>query len=41
MEFAEWCLHCGRILVEHIFRIFLQVLFTLALFAYYYALQQW
>ena len=34
VEFAEWCLHCGSILVD-IFRIFLQVLFLLALFAFY------
>ena len=35
VEFAKRCLHCGSILVECIFRIFLQVLFTLALFACY------
>jgi len=35
VEFAEWCLHCGSTLVECIFRILLQVLFTLALFALY------
>ena len=41
-KFAEWCLHCGSTLVECIFRIFLQVLFTLALFAWYCALVlQW
>ena len=38
VEFAEWCLHCGSIFVECIIKIFLQVLFTLTLFACYYGL---
>ena len=33
VEFADWCLHCERILVECIFKIFSQVLFTLAMLA--------
>ena len=40
-KFAERCKQCGNILVECIFRIFLQVLFTSALLACYYVIIWW